>query len=382
MMKIKFKTDANGKILDNDKLFVKIDELIDSEKYAEAAELILSVPEEQRSNKMRFRLICAYNNLKEFDKSEKELGAVRKLCETSSDLARYHYMFGYMNYMNDCEMLARDHYKQTEKLDPEYSKSIELAEEIKECEELIQSDLVKFGELCERAADDIKKRCFTNLAKREVSEDEFRIQLGFFPGIRKLPGFDHTIGFRNYRYKYSGSDVEKCRQWFAKFYGVTDRAAFFKHIQTDPGINLSPMMFDVAAYVTGKPNFDINELNEGGRFSFESNMRFITSFIKFLPKSGVAAWDIGEKIGLVRHAFACSILTDEEYDDGMAKLAGSAKKAFDSAEEYMRSLIFGAGLYMFNLDRWSIRSARQFLSNMMGLLLRSELADIKWQRDN
>lgn len=377
-MKLKFKTDKNGKILDNDKLFVRIDELIDSEKYAEAAELILSVPEEQRSNKMRFRLICAYNNLKEFEKSERELGAVHKLCETPSDLARYHYMFGYMNYMNDCEMLARDHYRQAEKLDPEYARSIDLAEEIKECDELIQSDLVKFGELCERASDDIKKRCFTNLAKREASEEEFRVQLGFFPGIRKLPGFARPIGFRDHRLKYSEGDAEKCRQWFAKFYGVADIADFLKHLQTDPGINLTPMMFDVAAYITGKPNFDIDELNEGGRFSFESNMRFITSFIRFLPKSGVAAWDIGEKIGLARHAFACGIIGDEEFDNIIARLADSAKKAFDNAEEYMRSMIFGAGLYMFNLDRWSIRSARQFLSNMMGLLLQSELADIRW----
>lgn len=377
-MKIKFKTDENGKILDNDKLFDKIDELIDSEKYTEAAELILSVPEEQRSNKMRFRLICAYNNLKDFEKSESELNAVQGLCKTSSDQAKFHYMFGFMNYINDCEMLARDHYRKAAALDPEYAKSIDLAEEIAECDEIIKSDLVKFGDLCERANDDIKKRCFASLVKKEVSEEEFRMQLGFFPGIRKLPGFDHTIGFRNYRYKYSGGDIDKCRNWFLRFYGVSDRDSLLRHIQNDPGINLAHMMYDAAAYVAGKPTFDINELNEGGRFSFENNIKFISSFIEYIPKGGVAAWDIGERIGFVRHAYACGIIGDEEYDEAMAQFTAGAKNAFDSFEEYMRSLIFGAALYMFNIDRWSIRSARQFFTNMMGLLLRGELADIKW----
>lgn len=379
-MELNFKTDENGKILDDDKIFEKIDEHIDTEKYDSAVSLILSIPRGIWSNKMRFRLICAYNNQKTFEKAEKELAEVRALCESAEDRAKYHYMYGFMCYMNDSEMMARYHYMEAGRTDPEYAQSIDLGDEIIECGEIIDGDLMKFRELSDKINDDIKKRCFQNLGKTEISDEEFQMLLGFFPGIRKIPGIERPLGFDEYFAKYEGGDILMCLNWFEKFFGIKDEESFFKYIQTDRNINLSRMVFDIAAYATGKPNFDIAELNDIAKADFENNAKFVSAFIKCLPKAGAAAWDIGEKIGFARQAFACGLISNSEYVHGMLSLSDNAKKNFANAEEYMRSLIFGAALYAFNTSQWSIAAARRFVMKMSPLLLQGDLADIKWQK--
>lgn len=377
-MDIKFKEDENGKILDSDELFNKIDDQIDNDEYDAVVSEILSIPREKWSNKLWFKLICAYNNQKAFDKSEEELDKIEALCDTSVDRAKYHYMRGYICYMNDREILAREHYSDAAKADPEYAGSIDLDSEIKECGDIIAGDLESLHALFGKVCADIKKRCSEKREKIKISDEEFQMRLGFFPGIRKLPGFEHPIGFGDYFSKYEGSEIAKCRQWFENFYGVTDEKSFFDHIQSYGGCNISPMAGDVTAFLSGKPNFDVNDLTEGGRFAFENTVMFVRAFAEYLPKAGVLAWDIGEKIGFARHAYRCGLIGNTEYCRGMLALSDAAKKNFSSWNEYMRSLICGAALFVFNIDQWSISSAKSFVSNMAPLLLMSDLADVNW----
>lgn len=377
-MDIKFKEDENGKIIDSDELFDKIDELLDNEEYDAAVKQMLSIPREKWSNKLRFRLINAYSNQKEFAKAEKELEETARLCVTPNDVARCYYSRGYLCEMSGKEIRARELYKSAAQTDPEYAKEIDLEEDIEDCGELIAENLAKLHELCGKVNDEIKERCAKNSKKRNISDEGFQMRLGFFPGIRKLPGFERPMGFEDYFAEYEGKDKLNCLKWFETFYGITDEESFFRHIQTDPGLNLERMIYDVAAYKVGKPNFDVKDLNEAGKVAFESAVMFTSAFFEYLPKAGVLAWDIGEKIGLARHAHRCGIISNSEYCKGMITLSDSAKKSFAGWEEYMRSLIFGAVLYIFSIDEWSISSASQFLSNMAPMLINSDLPDVVW----
>ena len=378
-MDIKFKEDENGKIVDSDELFDKIDEHIDNDEFEAAVSEILSVPREKWSNKLRFRLICAYNNLGEYDKSEEVLDEAAKNIASPNDAARCNYSRGYICFMKDKEIMARKNYLKAAELDPEYAKEIDLEDDINECNRLISEDLAGFHALSESVCGDIKKRCAEKPQKRDISDEEFQMRLGFFPGIRKLPGFERPMGFEGYFAEYKGEDREKCLKWFGDFYGITDNESFFRHIQTDIGCNNERMIYDVAAYLAEKPNFDIEKLDEIGRFAFESTVLFTSAFLEYLPKAGVLAWDISEKIGFARHAHRCGIISNTDYCNGMLALSDKARKSFSSWEEYMRSLIFGAGLYMFISEEWSISAAGKFMINMMRFLLESDLADVVWR---
>ncbi len=245
------------------------------------------------------------------------------------------------------------------------------------------NDLKTLHELCKKVSTDIKERCKQRRIKRKISDEDFQMRLGFFPAIRKVPGLDTVIGFEGvdaYFRHYEGEEKEKCLQWLENFYGITDEESFFKHIQSDRGCNIAHMAYDVIAQMNGQLSFDINELNEDGRFAFENTLHFVEAFVEFLPKAGVLAWDICEKIGFARHAYRCGIIGRTEYCRGMMALSDSAIENFSSWEEYMHSLIYGCGLYAFSIDNFNVSSAIEFICTMIPLLLNSDLADLKWKK--
>lgn len=247
----------------------------------------------------------------------------------------------------------------------------------------MDKDLFALHELCARVSADIKARCAKIRKKKTLSEEDFQLRLGFFPAIRKVPGFETALGydgFDAYFAKYEGEDQEKCLQWLDTFYGITDEDSFFNHIQSDWGCNLTMMANDALAQLKGKPNFDIEKLDENGRFAFENMTRFMGAFAEYLPAAGIMAWDICEKIGFARHAYRCGIIGRTEYCRGMMSLGDSAVRLFSSWEEYMHSLIYGCGVYAFYMDRFHISSAIDFISAMAPLLLNSDLADSKWNK--
>lgn len=378
-MEIKFKEDENGKIHDSDAIFDRIDEQLDNEEYDAVVSRILAIPREKWSNKLRFKLICAYNNQRDFDKSEDELDEIEPLCESPEDKARFRYMLGYICYMTDKEIMARAHYTAALQIAPEYAKSIELEDEIAECSGLIRNDLAALRSLFVKIGKDLASRCKQSPNKLSITDEQFQLRLGFFPAIRKIPGFEHPIGLENYFMKYEDEDKEKCLQWFERFYGINNEETFFDFIQNDFGSNVSRMANDVVAYLNGTPNFDVAQLNDMGKLSFESCIEFVRQFGDVLPKAGVLAWDIGEKIGFARHAYYAGLIGNFDYCKGLLTLGDAAVKNFSSWNEFMRSLLCGAALYMFNIDNFSISGAVEFTKNMFHFLMNSDLPDTEWK---
>lgn len=244
-------------------------------------------------------------------------------------------------------------------------------------------DLTTLHVLCGRIRKDIRARCGQTHKKQKISAEDFQMRLGFFPAIRKVPGFATVIGFGGadaYYAQYDDEEREKCLRWLAEFYDITDEDSFFGHIQNDIGCNLTRMASDVLAQIGGTPNFDINALNEQGRYAFENTVHFMEAFAEYLPEGGVLAWDLCEKIGFVRHAFRCGIIDRAEYCHGMKIFHDAAVEHFSGWEDYMCSLIYGCGLYMFNfnMDENSISEAIDFICMMAPMLLNSDLADTEW----
>lgn len=376
-MNIKFKEDENGRISDDDAIFDKLNEQLDNEEYDAVVSKITSIPREKWSNKLRFLLICAYNNQRAFDKADSELNEAEELCETSNDKARYCYQRGYMDSATGYSVMAHQFFSDVMKHDPEYADSIDIKSDIADCEEDIRDDLAKLHEVCGEFDYAIKRRCAENSEKRKIGAEDFRTRLGFFSSIRKIPGFERAMG-SDYSTQLEGEDKQKTLKWLDNFFGVKDSESFFQHIKTYRGCNLARMAVDAAAFLAGKPNFDINELNEDGKFAFGNTLMFVDKFVEYLPKGGLLAWDINEKIGYARHAYRCGILIKEEYNNGMKALSDMAADAFSGWEEYMRSLLFGAAMFDYSIDQWNIKSAIDFTSRMAAFMLGSDLADVSW----
>lgn len=372
------KEDKNGKIDDSDELFDKIGGQLDNGEYDAVVSEILSIPREKWSNKLRFDLVCAYNDMKDFKKAVAELAEAAPLCETAHDKARYNYLRGYICYMNDKEIAARRFYRDAAKIDPEYAVEIKLEEDIADCGAIIAENLAELRKICGLARRDIRLRCSQKADKKKLSDEEFTTRLGFFPAIRILPGFDAPMGFGGYFDRLERVEKEKTRQWFADYYGVTDAESFFEHLGKSRDCNLSRMTDDAMSFIAGRPTFDIRQLTEDGMFAFENSINFVRQFAEYLPRGGISAWDIGEKIGFVRHAYRCGLIGKDDYSRTMRMLTEDAKKRFSSWEEYMCSLIFGAAVFVYSLDDWNIVGAISFIADMMGIILRHDLGDVSW----
>lgn len=371
--------DENGKAAPESPLFKQLDEWHDKDEYTKIAEAVLNIPHENWSNKLWFRLISAYNNLEQYGKAIEELDKISPLCDNPVDLSRFCYMHGYIHYRKDREYMAIKMYRRGIEADPDNTIGLNLEDEIKNCRGYIESNLKKLHSLSERIYNDIKERCAEKTDKKKLSDEEFTLYLGFLPAIRLLPGRKGPLGLGEYFKKFEGEEKQAALDWLKNGFGITDRDSLLEFYQNDPHCNISSMAEDVRAYIAGTPRFDLNELNMDGRYAFECFTEFIKEFNEFLPEAGVLAWDISEKIGIVRMAYSCDLITNTDFASPMLYLHDFAREKFSSFEEYILSLAFGAVLFMFKMDDMNIISAIDFLARTNApLLLNGDLPDLEW----
>lgn len=378
-----YKLDENGKISENDEIFKTLDDCYDSEDYSGIVDAITAVPREIWGTEIWFRLISAYNNLGKFNEAREELHNIDELCTTPELRASYCYLYGYSFYGEDREMMAISCFNDGKAVDPEDKGEHEWDKLIGECRDCINKELEKLRRLSERMDKDITEAFSqkSEAERDEISEEEFTMYLGYLPAIRKIPGTSKGLLFdkENYFLKYEGADKQAVLDFFENMYGVHDRESFREMFTKYSGCNLIGMYDDIPAYLAGTPNFDVNELNDEGREAFFNSVEFFKPFNEFLPEAGVLAWDICEKVGLARLAYSCDIIGNTDYCTIMLMLTDQARDAFSGFEEYMRSLAFGCGVYMFHIDRWDINGAIEFMSMIMPMLLNGDMPHIRWK---
>ncbi|MDE7193188.1 MAG: hypothetical protein K2O14_04380, partial [Oscillospiraceae bacterium] len=244
----------NGMIADDDKLYEKLDKWHDGEDYDKIVSAVLDIPQENRSNKLWFRLISAYNNLKQFDKADEELRKIFPRCEAPVDRARWHYMNGYIFDINRRELAAMHCYEDALEADPDDTAGLDLEKNIEDCRRYIEKDLKNLRELSEKITKDIKKR-YAQMPwseKYELNDEEFTLQLGFLPAIRKIPGHEHGPGFKEYFIKYKGEQKEQAKEWLERLYGITARKSFIEFFQTSRDCNIAHFANDVIAHLNGE----------------------------------------------------------------------------------------------------------------------------------
>lgn len=377
-MEIKFELDENGWIKDTDPLYEQLDQWHEDDEYDNILETIGKIDRKHWSNKLWFRVVSALNNKKMFDEAGKELEGLSERCETPADIAKMYYMMGYIYYMTDCEYKALGCYLTGMEHDPEDTANLSLQNECDDCRKDICYKLETLSALCERVAGDIKKISGEYSEKAQISEEEFGIYLGFLSAIRRVPGAESWLGLEEFFFKYPEAEKENVKQFLETHFGITDEQSLKEYYARN---HVNARYKEVKEAIDGQPPFPLEKLSKDGRRFFEASMEFIKAMNteeNNIPQGGLAAWDISETIGLARNAYGCDLLTNSEYTGLMMDMAEYARTMYQSWEEYMAGMLFGAAYYMFSMSGLNINEAYEHLKNMTNLVLKGDLVAIQW----
>ncbi len=368
-------------ISDNDPIYEKLDRLYDEDKFDEIIAAVKAVPRKHWSNKLWFRIIGAYNNTGKFGEAVQELQGIFPRCRSHEELARYWYQRGYILYKTDHELAAQHLYERGLLADPD--DSLDLKAEISECVSIVSGDLQKLANISERAMMALKKHCASTMGKIKyrLSDEEFALRLAYLPSIRHIPNTKYGLGFDNFLKKFPDDEKRIVRAFLKNNFGIIDKKSLDELLNGKLSYNLTSVMHNVCAQAAGSPDFDVSALDQNGKELFGDFTLFLSYIIKFLPtRGGVTAWDISEKIGFTRNAYACDIITEKDYREAVSIYTDLAKRCFSDFDEYLTSLVLGSGMFMFLEDNRSVKSAIKYIDTVMPLVLEGDVPDIIWNR--
>lgn len=334
-----------------------------------------------------FKLIGTYSDHADYKKAQEELDKIEPYCKTPAQKARYYYSRGYINYASVSQLSALAEYRKGLKEDPDDAMGLK-----KECaysEKLIKKEYAEMRKTVLRIVDFIKEH-YNHVPennKRKVDDHTFQLLLGFYQSIRMpcidesylgFPRDDIFLGFGDYFAKLTGEKQENAKSFLKDGYNIIDRESYFECIRNNQNLDMNGYISEVMAYLNDRSEIDVDQLDDGEKLYFLAKVEFVQTFFEHLPDAGVIAWDLSAQIGLTRIAFACDIISKEDYCYNMSALTDVLKGRLLSFEEYARSFTFGSALLMFKVKSMNITKSTDFMFSIMGYLNMGNLLDTKW----
>lgn len=175
--------------------------------------------------------------------------------------------------------------------------------------------------------------------------DKFILLLGGVSALRKIPGIDAHMGFEELYFCPTQAQAEQVRGHLREMFDVTDQETLL-----DACDQMFSAGMEYAQFLTfwaEAPSFDENELEPRGKAAFSACKDYAALYRDLVGEKGFYAWDISERIGLLRAACACGIIDAREFRAIGWELARLATDVYSSWEEYALSLICGAVYFMF-----------------------------------
>ena len=181
------------------------------------------------------------------------------------------------------------------------------------------------------------------------AREQFAALLAGVPALRLTPGIPKAAEAGPDYYQTlplcaTEEDEAACRAHLEKVYRIRDKESMMEFCNRE--IRCQGQYLDFEAVWEGRPSFPIDQLKEGPRKFFQSAMDFSAQFYEVCSRHGFLGWDISECMGSLRAAYACKILTREEFDQ-MADYWMNQAKCFQNWLQYGISLICGAMYWNF-----------------------------------
>lgn len=334
-----------------------------------------------------FELIDTYCSHADYKRAQEELDKIEPYCKTPAQKAHYHYSRGYINYASVSQLSALAEYRKGLREDPDDTMGLK-----KECaysKKLIKREFEEMQKVVLRVVDFINKH-YNNIPendKTKVDDHTFQLLLGFYQSIRMpriddsylgFPRNDIFLGFDDYFAKLTGEKQENAKAFLKDGYGIIDRESYFECIRSNQNLDMNGYIREVVAYLNDKSSVDVNQFDDDEKLYFYAKVEFVQTFFEHLPDAGVIAWDLSAQIALTRIAFACDIISKEDYCRNMSAFTNILKSKLSSFEEYALSFTFGSALLMFKVKSMNITKSTDFMFSIMGYLDMGNLLDTKW----
>ncbi|MGN0536648.1 MAG: DUF1266 domain-containing protein [Acutalibacteraceae bacterium] len=384
-MNVGYTLDENGQIDDNDPIYEVLDEWFESHDYNKIIDAVQRVPYKQWSNHLWLTAIHALNCNGEYGVAREELIKLYKRCQTPADKARAYALLGYGYYMESKELKALYCYHHAMKEDPDNTAALNLQPQCQLCEDAIQNE---FSEL-RHASKNLSKRMKERV--QETPEDmkmipydaeSFALILSFLPAVRTIAGREEPLGLNRgiYANYQDAEDSEAVKQWLLEAYDIRDMETLEAAMRREFFVGRHYENF--LSYKKGIPVLDLKQLDDNGQKTWEACIRFFENISAWVPDGGLSAWDISEKIGLARQAFACGIIQSDAFSSFFVPLMDEAKCHYNSWEDYFTALLLGGGFFMYFLTDFNINESIEFIENMTELVCRSNVLDAAWNDED
>lgn len=208
--------------------------------------------------------------------------------------------------------------------------------------------------------------------KKQPEEYVFLNLLGGISACRKMPGIPQHMGYEGIYQCEDEANAKLLREALHQMFGIADMESLHNALGE---YECDREFRDFYSFWREYPAFDIRQLNPEGKKAFTTCMEFASQLYPFTKSKGFKAWDINEKIGLCRRAYACGIISQEQYQEQSDSYLHMVSAFFDNWGEYAMSCVCGAAYWMYVVSGYNMEEAERFLK------LNQELA-LTMLRDN
>lgn len=361
--------DESGMISDRDPVFGKLDELEERGDYAAMAALALEVPKERRSVRLCFALVSALINSDDWFGAADELRGVFPRCTERAQRAQAYYYGAYVVMtLKKNFVMALLLFNEALDADPNDELGLDIKSEREEAAMTVERLLGGFHNMCVDACIKIAQLCSDK--DGTVLEGREAVCAAAFPdALRTAQGLAAPLDLYG-RSEPEVSDADKLRERFDAR-RVTDVGSLRERLAGDVSFNLDRLADSALGLLTGgrgSAGLDESELG-----SLNTCACIVGAFAELLPKQGLLAWDIAGRAGTARLANAAGVITKEELC-GMLDELIEPLRSFDSTEELLRSVLFGASLAAFVTENFSINAAARALDRTVKEIEQSGVA--------
>ena len=179
----------------------------------------------------------------------------------------------------------------------------------------------------------------------KCNETEFILMLGALAACHRVPGLDGTTEFDTLPVCHTEEAKRELINHFEMIYGIYDEDSLLYVCEDVFSVQSQVRHFQ--SFWDGLPIFDERRLSKKGLRAFQSARAYADGYRKFVGRRGFFAWDISERIGLMRNAAACGMITEESFWNHARPLAQMAVSCYRSWQEYAISCLCGGLYFMF-----------------------------------
>ena len=181
----------------------------------------------------------------------------------------------------------------------------------------------------------------------EDDHRKFILLLSSLSTCRMSPGIPRNMGHEALFVCANEAAQNELQTHLKSMYGITDEASLWD------SLNEWYRSYDeydtFRTFWAGRPEFDPKSMDPTGRQYFEDAMGFAAKLRDIVGNNGFLAWDINERLGMGRRAFAAGIITEDRFWQGATAMALKASAYYNNWGEYALSCLCGSVYFAYRL---------------------------------